>query len=107
MDMKHISIEDFHQVITEKGTKNVNIIDVRTPEKFQEAHIEGAISIPLSKLEDSLNKLDKATHYYVICQAERFSRQGTQILMDNGFDATNVTSGMNDYPGETVSVNYY
>lgn len=103
MEMKHISVEDFHQVVIEKGTANVNVIDVRTPEKFQDAHIEGALSIPLSQLEDSLDKLDKEKHYYVICQAERFSRQGTQILMDNGFDGTNVTSGMNDYPGETVS----
>lgn len=101
--MEHISIEDFHQVVLEKGTDKVNIIDVRTPEKFSEAHIEGAINLPLSKLEDNLDQLDKEKHYYVICQAERFSRQGTEILNTNGFEATNVTSGMNDYPGETVS----
>lgn len=38
----------------------------------------------------------------MICQAERFSRQGTEILNNNGFEATNVTAGMNEYPGETV-----
>ena len=32
--MEHISIEDFHQVVLEKGEENVNIVDVRTPEKF-------------------------------------------------------------------------
>jgi rhodanese-related sulfurtransferase len=103
--MEHISIEDFHQVIQDKGTDNVNVVDVRAPEKFEEAHIEGAINLPLSELEDHLDVLDKDKHYYVICQAERFSRRGTEILNDHGFEATNVTSGMNDYPGETVSSN--
>lgn len=101
--MEHIAIEDFHKVVLEKGAGNVNIVDVRTPEKFASGHIEGAINIPLSQLEDNLEQLDKEKHYYVICQAERFSRQGTEILNNNGFEATNVTAGMNDYPGETVS----
>lgn len=103
--MEHIKIEDFQNVVEEKGTDNVNIVDVRTPEKFDSAHIEGAINIPLSQLEDRVDELDKDKHYYVICQAERFSRQGTEILNNNGIEATNVTSGMNDYPGETVSSN--
>lgn len=42
--MEHISIEDFHQVVLDKGAGNVNIVDVRTPEKFASAHIEGAIN---------------------------------------------------------------
>lgn len=101
--MNHISIEDFHQVVLDKGAGNVDIVDVRTPEKFASGHIKGAINLPLSQLEDNLNQLDKEKHYYVICQAERFSRQGTEVLNNNGFEATNVTAGMNDYPGETVS----
>ena len=103
--MEHIAIEDFHQIVQEKGTENVNVVDVRTPEKFKTAHIKGAINLPLSELEDNLDVLDKEKHYYVICQAERFSRQGTEILNNNGFAATNVTSGMNEYPGDTVSSN--
>lgn len=101
--MEHIAIEDFQKVVKEKGTDNVNIIDVRAPEKFDQYHIEGAISLPLSKLEDNLDTLDKEKHYYVICQSERFSRKGTEVLTNNGFKATNVTSGMDDYSGETVS----
>lgn len=101
--MKHIAIEEFQKVVEEKGTENVNVVDVRTPDKFADAHIEGAINLPLSQLEENIDKLDKEKHYYVICQAERFSRQGTEILNNHGIDATNVTSGMNDYQGETVS----
>ena len=101
--MNHISIDDFHQVVLEQGAGNVDIVDVRAAEKFESAHIKGPINLPLSQLEANLNQLDKSKHYYVICQAERFSRQGTEILNNNGFEATNVTAGMNDYPGETVS----
>ena len=101
--MNHISIEDFHQVVLDKGAGNVNIVDVRTPEKFASGHIKGVINLPLSQLEANLDQLEKTNHYYVICQAERFSRQGTEILTNNGFEATNVTAGMNDYPGETIS----
>lgn len=82
--MEHISIEDFHQVVLEKGEENVNIVDVRTPEKFASGHIKGAINLPLSQLEENLNQLNKEKHY---------------------FKATNVTAGMNDYPGETISSN--
>ena len=101
--MNHISIEDFHKVVLDKGAGNVNIVDVRTPEKFASGHSKVAINLPLSQLEANLDKLEKATHYYVICQAERFSRQGTEILTKNGFEATNVTAAMNDYHGETIS----
>ena len=101
--MNHISIEDFHQVVLDKGAGNVNIVDVRTPEKFASGHIKGAINLPLSQLEANLDQLEKTNHYYVICQAERFSRQRTEILTNNVFESTNVTAGMNDYHWETIS----
>lgn len=33
--MEHISIEDFHQVVLEKGEENVNIVDVQHQRSLQ------------------------------------------------------------------------
>lgn len=60
-----ISIFDFNKL------KNINIIDIRSIEKYNDNHIYGAKNIPANKLilnpDKYLMKLDK---YYIYCQKE-------------------------------------
>lgn len=99
--MKQISMDKFHQLVNED--QELNIIDVRLEGGFNSNHIEGAVNIPLSTLPNNLNQLDKNKHYYIICQVGASSSQGTQFLQQNGYNVTNVESGMMAYPGETSS----
>ena len=48
-----------------RNLKNINIIDIRSIEKYNNRHIEGSINIPLEKLLIYFNKyLSKNKKYY-------------------------------------------
>ncbi|MCZ0717430.1 rhodanese-like domain-containing protein [Aerococcus kribbianus] len=96
--MKQVTVEEFHQIVQDGQAPN--ILDVRPKELYDKGHVPGAVHFPLSEIEDNLDKLDKDKAYYVICHDGKGSKQGTKILDQHGFDATNVEKGVPDYPGE-------
>ena len=54
----------------------INIIDIRSVEKYNNNHIEGAINIPFDKLLMNPNKyLKKNETYYIYCQRGIQSRK--------------------------------
>ena len=81
-----------------KKLKNINIIDIRSIEKYNNRHIDGAINIPLEKMLINFNKyLDKNKRYYIYCQMGVQSRKLCQILKNNGYDVVNVEGGYEAY----------
>ena len=77
-----------------KKLNNINLIDIRSIEKYNNRHIPGYINIPLEKMLTSYNKyLDINKKYYIYCQKGIQSRKLCQILKNNGFNAINVTGG--------------
>ena len=81
-----------------KNLKNINIIDIRSIEKYNNRHIDGAINIPLEKMLVHFNKyLNKNKRYYIYCQMGVQSRKLCQILKNNGYDVVNVQGGYEAY----------
>ena len=77
-----------------KNLNNINLIDIRSIEKYNNRHIPESINIPLEKMLTSYNKyLDKNKKYYIYCQKGIQSRKLCQILKNNGFNVINVTGG--------------
>ena len=77
-----------------KKLNNINLIDIRSIEKYNNRHIPGSINIPLEKMLTSYNKyLDKNKKYYIYCQKGIQSRKLCQILKNNGFNVINITGG--------------
>ena len=77
-----------------KKLNNINLIDIRSIEKYNNRHIPGSINIPLEKILTSYNKyLNKNEKYYIYCQKGIQSRKLCQILKNNGFNVINVTGG--------------
>jgi rhodanese-related sulfurtransferase len=68
-------------------TENVQLIDVRTPEEFQEGHIEGAVNIDFysEDFENQFNKLDKEQPVYLYCRSGARSNQSAIKLSEMGF----------------------
>jgi len=77
-----------------KKLRNVNIIDIRSIERYNSRHIEGAINISLEQLLINFNKcLSKTKKYYIYCQKGIQSRKLCQLLKNNGFNVINIIGG--------------
>ena len=75
---------------------NSSVIDVRPTEQYQEAHIPGALSLPLSELGDDLSILpsDLTTPILSVCQRGNNSLSGVLILNSLGYrNVRSITGG--------------
>ncbi len=66
--------------ISEKS--KIELIDVRTPEEFEEVHLKEAKNIPLSELEKRTDEINFTTPVYVICQSGIRSNKAITILTE-------------------------
>jgi rhodanese-related sulfurtransferase len=73
------------------------ILDVREPEEFEEAHVEGVTLIPLGQLAYRVAELQhlKAQEFLIICRGGVRSAKACLILEQFGFVAPiNIAGGM-------------
>lgn len=71
-----------------------NIIDIRSIEKYNNNHIEGAINIPFERLLiDPGKHLEKNTTYYIYCQRGVQSRKLCLFLRSKGYRVINIEGG--------------
>ena len=70
--------------------KSEVIIDVRTPEEFQNAHIINSKNIEWQNISDIVSIISKDEKIYLYCRSGNRSRKATKILIDLGFN--NVTN---------------
>ena len=72
----------------------LNIIDIRSREKYNTSHIGNARNIQMEQLliypDKYINKYEK---YYIYCQKGLQSRKLCQILKNNGYNVVNITGG--------------
>jgi sulfur-carrier protein adenylyltransferase/sulfurtransferase len=75
--------------------RDVALLDVRTPQEFQIARLEGAKLIPLQDLPDRLGELDSAADLVVFCHHGPRSAQAVRFLRQIGFaKARNLAGGI-------------
>ena len=79
-----------------QNDENVTLLDVRTIEEFKSGHLRDAKLIPLSKLEENLDKLqaDKHKKIIVYCRSGNRSVSASRILGKHGFTPLNVKQGI-------------
>jgi ArsR family transcriptional regulator len=63
-DISRVSLNDANSALEEGAAV---IVDVRSIEAYQAAHVAGAINIPLAELEARLAELDKAQWIITYC----------------------------------------
>lgn len=86
--IENISISELNKL------SNINIIDIRNIEKYNDKHIPGAINIPLNQLLINPEKyLRKDLKYYIYCQMGMQSRKLVQILKNSGYNVVNIQGG--------------
>ena len=80
------------------------ILDVRTQEEFDEAHIDGAILIPDYEIADKAESVlkDKNQLILVYCRSGRRSKNAASELVSLGYTNIKEFGGIIDWPYETV-----
>lgn len=73
--------------------KSTVLLDVRTELEFQNGHLEGAINIPVDKLREELDTLDKSKLILAYCQVGQRGYYASRILTQHGFNVKNMTGG--------------
>ena len=70
------------------------ILDVREPMELAVENIPGAVNIPIDQLRDRLSELPRDKEINVICRSGARAYYALRILLQNGFNAKNVSGGM-------------
>ena len=88
--------------LTQKGEK-VQIIDVRVPKQYDEAHVYMAENIPHSSLRDDLVKLDRKVITVTYCNKGVTGNAVQNILINHGFKKVyNLSGGHKFYTGSKI-----
>jgi rhodanese-related sulfurtransferase len=71
------------------------LIDVREPDEYAYAHIDGAAHKPLGDIFSWADELDKGKEYVLLCHSGSRSMQATMLLQQMGFtNVSNVIGGI-------------
>ena len=77
------------------------LLDVRTPQEYQEGHIPGSKNVPLQQLDKISSVADnKDIQLFVYCYSGARSRQATAILQHMGYANVNNIGGIAAYQGK-------
>jgi rhodanese-related sulfurtransferase len=89
-----ISINQAHELY-EQGTF---LLDVRTPEEWDDYHIEGATLIPLDELQSRVDELPQDEDIVVVCRSGNRSQVGRDILRQAGINqSTSMAGGVKEW----------
>jgi len=70
------------------------LLDVRNPAELVVESVPGAVNIPLPQLRARLGELPIDREILVICRSGQRAYYATRILLQNGFNARNLSGGM-------------
>ncbi|GAA1932110.1 rhodanese-like domain-containing protein [Nocardioides marmoribigeumensis] len=87
--MRETDIDGLRKALDEGAT----LIDVREPQEYAEAHVPGAVLIPMGQLSSRLDEVPGDRPVYVICRSGNRSGAMGPLLDANGFDSVNVVGG--------------
>ena len=87
--MRETDIDGLRAALEEGAT----LIDVREPMEYAEAHVPGAVLIPMGQLASRLAEVPADGPVYVICRSGNRSGQMGPLLDAHGYDSINVLGG--------------
>lgn len=81
--------------------KDVQLVDVRTPEEYESGHIEGAVNYNIINSEaflGQIKELDKDQPVYLYCKMGGRSDRAANLLKEQGFSKIfDYSGGYNDW----------
>ncbi len=91
-EVKTITGEELQQKL--KTIPSLQLLDVRTSEEYQEAHLPQARLVPVDDLRDHIQDLDPSKETVVYCRVGLRGYLAARILLQHGFtNVSNLTGG--------------
>jgi len=90
----NVNVDEFQALIADSS---MQLLDVRTPEEYDEGHIAGATLVDVndsSFIERAVAVLDKQRPVAVYCRSGRRSARAANLLVAQGFQVTNLNGGV-------------
>jgi len=86
------------------GNSNNIFLDVRTLDEHKTISIPNSLIIPVQELESRVNELKKYKDQNIVvyCRSGNRSRTGTEILINNGYNAVNLSGGIINWTGPVL-----
>ncbi len=79
-----VTVQEMKRAL-EEPQLGVKVIDVREPEEYQIAHVQGVPLLPLSVLPRRFTELDPNQQYYIHCKTGIRSMRALEFLREQGF----------------------
>lgn len=95
MEIPQIGVER----LAEELGNGARLLDVREVHEYADAHVRGALLIPLGELSERVSELaqDSDSTLFVICRSGARSQRACELLAGRGIAAANVSGGMLDW----------
>lgn len=84
MHPDEVSVQDMKRALDDPSSR-IKVIDVREPDEYQIAHVQGVSLLPLSSLPQRLSELDPGQAYYIHCKVGGRSLRAVEFLRGAGF----------------------
>jgi adenylyltransferase/sulfurtransferase len=92
MHPDEVSVQELKQALHDP-TLGIKVIDVREPDEYRIAHIEGVPLFPLSQLAQRVTELDPEQPYYIHCKMGGRSMKALEFLRQQGFKSLKSVQG--------------
>lgn len=74
---------------------DVVVVDLRSKYLYNQGHVEGAVNIPMEKIENGTHNLPRDKEIIVYCQRGGLSSVAAKTLEKQGYYVKSVVGGMN------------
>jgi adenylyltransferase/sulfurtransferase len=79
-----VTVQDMKKALDDPKL-GIKVIDVREPDEYEIARVQGVPLLPLSQLQQRFTELDPNQHYYLHCKAGVRSLKALGFLREQGF----------------------
>ncbi len=94
-----ISYADLNKIVNNYSDYvNVDVVDIRDKEEYEEKHIIGSINIPYENLDEIIISTDRRIIVYGDTASK--SKQAAKELIEMGYENVEYIAGLNDWPYE-------
>jgi adenylyltransferase/sulfurtransferase len=100
MHPDEVTVQDMKRALDDPKL-GIKVIDVREPDEYEIAHVEGTTLMPMSALQQRFTELDPNSQYYIHCKMGGRSMRALQFLRQQGFkNLKNVAGGIDAWSEE-------